>query len=176
MIMNSKSFLFLNFLLYFLSSSIVFPAQITKKEIISEVNFINSKTNADEEDFHIFQPGHSTDEHQVNSVDEIQNDNEKSIKVVLKHYWYLYDTNFAKTTIYLKNSIPIYIVKEKKATLNYNDYKAREEVLISYTKFYIFNWEKWEFEKEIIKDGGFLLENNIDKKEIENIIIASQKK
>lgn len=171
--MNSKSFFVLNFLLYFSSSSIVFPAQITKKEIISEVNFINSKTNADEEYFHIFQPGHSTDEHQVNSIDEIQNDKQEPVKVVLKHYWYLYDTNFAKTTIYLKNSIPIYIVKEKKATLNYNE---REEVLISYTKFYIFNWEKWEFEKEIIKDGGFLLENNIDKKEIENIIISSQKK
>jgi hypothetical protein len=171
--MNSKSSLVLNFLLYFLSSSIVFPAQVTKKEIISEVNFINSKTNADEEDFHIFQPGHSTDEHQVNSIDEIKNDKEKPVKAVLKHYWYLYDNNFAKTIIYLKNSIPIYIVKEKKATLSYNE---REEVIISYTKFYIFNWEKWEFEKEIIKDGGFLLENNIDKKEIENIIIASQKK
>jgi len=170
---NSKSFLFLTLLLYFLSSSIVFPAQMSKKEIISEVDLINSKTNADEEYFHMFQPGHSTDEHQVNSIDEIQNDKEEPVKAVLKHYWYLYDSNFAKTTIYLKNSIPIYIVKEKKATLNYNE---REEVLISYTKFYIFNWEKWEFEKEIIKDGGFLLENNIDKKEIENIIISSQKK
>ncbi|OCK51571.1 hypothetical protein BA768_15635 [Chryseobacterium sp. CBo1] len=173
--MNLKSYFSL-ILLYFFSSTNIFNAQITKQEIISEVNFINSKTNADEEDFHIFQPGHSTDEHQVTSADEIQNDKEKPIKVVLKHYWYLYDNNFSKTTIYLKNSIPIYIVKKKKATLNYSDSVERKEVLISHTKFYIYNWEKWQYEKEIIKDGGFLLENNIDKKEIENIIIANQKK
>jgi hypothetical protein len=39
----------------------------------------------------------------------------------------------------------------------------------------VYNWEKWEIEKEIIKDGGFLLESNIDKKEIENIINKSKK-
>ena len=174
--MNSKSFLVFNFLLYFLSSLIFFPAQMTKKEIISEVNFINSKTNADEEDFHLYQPGHSTDGHQLISDDKIQNDKEEPVTVVLKHYWYLYDTNFAKTTIYLKNSIPIYIVKQKKATLNYGDYGERKEVLISHTKFYIYDWEKWQYEKEVIHDGGLLLENNIDKKEIENILIANQNK
>lgn len=173
--MNLK-FYFSLILLSTFSSTNIFNAQITKQEIIKEVDFINSKTSDDDEYFRTFQQGHSPDEEQVISVDEIQNDKEKPIKVVLKHYWYLYDNNFSKTTIYLKNSIPIYIVKEKKATLNYSDSVERKEALISHTKFYIYNWEKWEYEKEIIKDGGFLLENNIDKKEIENIIIANQNK
>ncbi|OBW40684.1 hypothetical protein AB670_02963 [Chryseobacterium sp. MOF25P] len=173
--MDLKSYFFL-ILLYFFSSKNIFNAQITKQEIIEEVDFINSKTSADEEYFHTFQQGHSPDEEQVILTDEIQNDKEKPIPIVLKHYWYLYDNNFAKTTIYLKNSIPIYIIKEKKATLNYSDSTERKEVLISHTKFYIYNWEKWVYEKEIINDGRFLLENSIEKKEIENIIIANQKK
>ncbi|MCD1116688.1 hypothetical protein [Chryseobacterium turcicum] len=173
--MNLKSSLSLILLLNLFSSA-VFYAQIAKQDIINEVNFINNKTNANEEDVQIFQVGHGTNERTGIDINKIQIKDEEPSVAVLTSYWFKYSDNYSKTKVYLKSNIPIFVVKEKKITLTSTDDSNMKEVLTSYTKLYIFDWVKWEFEKEIIQDGGRLLENSIDKQEIINIINESKKK
>lgn len=173
--MNSKTSFTLSLLLYFLSSSIILSAQISKQEIINEVNFINSKTNAGAEDSQIFQAGHGPNERLGITIDKIQIKDEQPTTAVLTSSWFKYSDNYSKTKIYFKSNTPIYIIKEKKVTLTSADDSDMKEVLTSSTKWYILNWKTWQIEKEIIKDGEQLLENNIDKAEIEKIINDSKK-
>lgn len=170
--MNLKS----SSLLLICFTSIFFAkAQISKQEIIKEVNFLNEKFNTDKKSFN-YPMGHIVSPEETILLQDFTENHDKSIEnstLVICHYFY--PDNFSKITIYFKNNIPIEILKEKKIVLDAVD-NNKNVVIKSLKKFYIFDWVKWEFEKEIIQDGGRLLENSIDKQEIINIINESKKK
>ncbi len=121
----------------------------------------------------MFQTGHSTIESEVFTVDKTVNDTINEV-TALTYYYRFYPDNYYKTVIYFKRNIPIAVLKEKKITLTSTYDEGVSEILTSLAKYYIYNWEEWKCEKETIKDGGLLLENNIDKKEIENIILKNK--
>jgi hypothetical protein len=167
--------LFLIFVLPYYITSNSLRAQISKQEIITELNSIDNKFHPNQEIAEQFQLGHSTIESE-NLITDISEKEDKTTEVVaLTYYRRFYPDNYSKIIIYLKKSTPIAILKEKKVTVTSSYNSGITEILTSLTRFYVYNWEKWEIEKEIIKDGGFLLESNIDKKEIENIINKSKK-
>lgn len=166
------------FLIFVLPSIISnsLKAQINKQEIIKELNILDNKFHPNEEIAEYFQLGHSTIESESLITDISEKEDKTTETVALTFYKRFYPDNYSKTIIYFKRDIPIVVLKEKKITVTSNYNSEAKEIFTSLTKFYIYNWEKWEIEKEIIKDGGYLLENNIDKKEIEAIINKSKKK
>lgn len=160
-------------LLFSLLSPIFIYSQISKKEIVKEVNLIEEQSNPSRETIEMFQTGHSTIESEVFTVDKTVNDTINEV-TALTYYYRFYPDNYYKTVIYLKKNIPIAVLKEKKITLTSTYDEGVSEILTSLAKYYIYNWEEWKYEKEIIKDGGLLLENSIDKEEIKNIILKNK--
>ncbi|MDQ1161583.1 hypothetical protein QE422_001951 [Chryseobacterium sp. SORGH_AS 447] len=170
--MSSAFSIYFN-LAFAIFSPIVIHSQISKQEIIKEVNSIEDQSNPSREIIEAFQPGHSTIESEIFTVDKSVNDKTTEI-VALSYYYRFYPDNYYKTVIYFKKNIPIAVLKEKKITLTSAHDEGVSKILTSSVKYYVYNWEEWKYEKEIIKDGGLLLENNIDKKEIEDIILKNK--
>ncbi|MFC3158577.1 hypothetical protein SAMN05443633_11735 [Chryseobacterium arachidis] len=168
--MNLKSYSLI-LLLYFFSSTNIFRAQISKQEIIQAANSIDSKRHHESE---LFQLGHSTIEREYLATDIAENNNKRTETVALTYHWRFYPDNYVKIIVYFKNGIPIQVLKEKNATLTseYEDHKKK--IINSLTKLYIFDWKNWKVEKEVINNGGLLLENNISKEEIESIISGAK--
>ncbi|WP_295211557.1 hypothetical protein [uncultured Chryseobacterium sp.] len=140
---------------------------------MKEVNLIEEQSNPSRETIEMFQTGHSTIESEVFTIDKTVNDTINEV-TALTYYYRFYPDNYYKTVIYLKKNIPIAVLKEKKITLTSTYDEGVSEILTSLAKYYIYNWEEWKYEKEIIKDGGLLLENSIDKEEIKNIILKNK--
>lgn len=163
---------YLNLLFYLLSPIFIY-SQINKQEIVKEVNIIEEQSNPSGEIIEIFQKGHSTIESEVFTVDKNVNDTINEVRA-LTYYYRFYPDNYYKTVIYFKKNIPIAVLKEKKITLTSAHDEGVSKILTSLVKYYIYNWEEWKYEKEVIKDGGLLLENSIDKEEIKNIILKNK--
>lgn len=151
----------------------VAQAQISKQEIIKEVSRIEEQSNPSREILEIYQKGHSTVESEVFTVDKNGNDSINEV-TALTYYYRFYPDNYYKTVIYFKKNIPIAVLKEKKITLTSAHDEGVSKTLTSSVKYYIYNWEEWKYEKEIVKDGGLLLENSINKEEIKNIILKNK--
>ncbi len=160
-------------LLFSLLSPIFIYSQISKQEIVKEVNLIEEQSNPSREILEIYQKGHSTIESEIFTIDKNVNDSINEV-TALTYYYRFYPDNYYKTVIYFKKNIPIAVLKEKKITLTSTHDEGVSKTLTSSVKYYIYNWEEWKYEKEIIKDGGLLLENSINKEEIKNIILKNK--
>jgi hypothetical protein len=108
--------LFLIFVLPYYITSNSLRAQISKQEIITELNSIDNKFHPNQEIAEQFQLGHSTIESE-NLITDISEKEDKTTEVVaLTYYRRFYPDNYSKIIIYLKKSTPIAILKEKKVT------------------------------------------------------------